>query len=72
MIATVFSADAQVIYQEADDDKIAEEAILVLVDACGTLVIRQRDSEIVIDRNTIPELVATLNKYRSKKPRGKK
>lgn len=63
MIAKVFSADAQVIYQEGDGDDIGNSAILVHIDSGGTLCVTQENSTVVIDRTSIPELISTLKKY---------
>lgn len=66
MIAKIFIADARVIYQEPDENEPANEAIMVHVDSGGTLVVQQRDAQIIIDRGTIPELIAVLKLHQVK------
>lgn len=63
MIAKVFTADAQVIWQSPDREELPNSAILVQVDCGGSLCIEQEENTIVIDRATLPELISILKKY---------
>jgi hypothetical protein len=53
-----------VIYQEADDDQIYEEAISACVDNGNSIVLQQRGTQIVVSKKSVNELCRLLRKLR--------
>ncbi len=60
MIATIDNKPAQLIWQE-DEEGIPEKAILVTnYEKCGMIEIKQGDSEIIVNYESIPELIKVM------------
>ena len=59
-----------VLWQQWPDGSCPDEALLVHVDAGGTMVIEQREHSLVFNRETLPELIRLLRRvdaeYREK------
>lgn len=57
-----------VIWQPYIDGAGSEPALLVHSDASGLLVIRQGESEVLIQRETLPELIKQLKRLAAEDP----
>jgi hypothetical protein len=61
MIRKLFN-HAHVLWGTGSESDLPEEAIAAYIDAGGTIVLAQRDAEIVVSKQTIPDLVELLKK----------
>ena len=62
MIAQLFNQPHVVHQTPGENDPVPNEAIAAHVDNCGTILLQQIDSVIVIDRGTVPDLCRVLRK----------
>lgn len=58
-----------VIWQPYIEGSGSEPALLVHSDAGGLLVIRQEDREVLIQRETLPELIKQLKRLAAEEPK---
>ncbi|MBU1282751.1 MAG: hypothetical protein KJ989_13200 [Gammaproteobacteria bacterium] len=59
---------AAVIWQPYIDGAGSEPALLVHSDACGLLVIQQEERHVLIQRETLPELIKQLKRLAAEDP----
>lgn len=58
------SSNARVIYQSPDNgDYLAENTLVVALDAAGTLFLQAEDNIICLNRSTIPVLTKILKEF---------